>query len=171
MAAGNHRATVGWPQPCKEEVVMRGSNPKLLILVISGLFPAIHAAQIETPLSPSEKAAVRFGRLVEPMTFVWSATGAAIGQWRDSPAEWGQGAKGLARRFAASEAFKITQTSMALGIDTALGLDPRYHRSHETRIWPRVRSAVGQTFLAYTDSGGIMFNYSQIGSSYGTSFL
>src|ERR1700738_902851 len=105
--------------------------------------PAIQGAEIQTPLSASDKAATRFGRLVDPLTFVWSAAGAGIGQWRDSPAEWGQGAKGLGRRFAASEAYKFTQNSLALGFDTALGLDPRFHPSHDSGIWPRVRSAVG----------------------------
>jgi hypothetical protein len=133
--------------------------------------PAAQAAQMDTPLSASDKAVERFGHLVDPLSFVWSAAGAGIGQWRDSPPEWGQGAQGLSKRFAASEAWKATQNSLALGFDTALGLDPRFHPSHETRIWPRIRGAVGQTFLAYTDSGGRMFNYSEIGSSYGASFI
>jgi hypothetical protein len=144
---------------------------KLLILGMLVVGPAIQGAEIETPLSASDKVTTRFGRLVDPLTFVWSAAGAGIGQWRDSPAEWGQGAKGLARRFAASEAFKVTQNSLAAGFDTALGLDPRFHPSHDSAIWPRVRSAVSQTFFAYKDSGGRMFNFSEVGGSYGAAFI
>ena len=131
----------------------------------------MQGAEIETPLSASAKIETRFGHLVDPLTFVWSAAGAGIGQWRDSPPEWGQGAAGLARRFAASEGYKLTQNSLAIGFDTVLRLDPRFHPSHETGIWPRVRSAVGQTFFAYKDSGGRMFNYSEICSSYGAGLI
>ena len=129
------------------------------------------AAQIDIPLNPTEKAAERVKRMVNPVTMVYSVAGAGIGLWRDEPPEWGQGAAGLGRRFAASQGWKITQNSLALGFDTALGLDPRFHPSRETRIWPRLRSAVLQTVVAYTDSGGRSFNYSQVGSSYGASFV
>lgn len=152
-------------------MVTGGPTVKLLILGILVVGPAIQGAEIDTPLSASSKVEARFGRLVDPLTFVWSAAGAGIGQWRDSPPEWGQGAAGLARRFAASEAYKFTQNSLALGFDTGLGLDPRFHPSHDSGIWPRVRSAVGQTFFAYKDSGGRMFNYSEVCSSYGAAFI
>lgn len=129
------------------------------------------AAQIDTPLSPSEKAAIRVERMVNPVTMLYSLAGAGIGQWRDEPPEWGQGAGGVGRRFAASQGWKMTQNSLALGFDTALGLDPRFHHSQETRIWPRLRGAVLQTVVAYKDSGGRTFNFSEVGSSYGASFI
>jgi hypothetical protein len=131
----------------------------------------LRAAQIDTPLSASDKAAIRLKRMVDPLSLVYSVAAAGIGQWRDEPPEWQQGAGGVGRRFAASQGWKMTQNSLALGIDTAFGLDPRFHPSRETRFWPRLRSAVSQTVVAYTDSGGRVFNYSEVGSSYGASFL
>jgi hypothetical protein len=138
-------------------------------ILLSGI--TLRAAQIDTPLSPSEKAAVRVERMVNPVTTLYSLAGAGIGQWRDEPPEWQQGAGGVARRFAASQGWKMTQNSLALGFDTALGLDPRFHPSRESGIWPRLRGAVLQTVVAYTDSGGRVFNFSEVGSSYGASFL
>ena len=131
----------------------------------------VRAAQIDTPLSPSEKATERVKRMVNPVTMVYSLAGAGIGQWRDEPPAWGQGAGGVGRRFAASQGWKITQNTIALGLDTTFGLDPRFHPSRESRMWPRLRGAMLQTVVAYTDSGGRVFNYSKVGSSYGASFL
>src|SRR5260370_7391483 len=98
----------------------------------------MQGAEIETPLSASAKIETRFGHLVDPLTFVWSAAGAGIGQWRDSPPEWGQGAAGLARRVAASEGYKLTQDSPALGFDTVLTLNPQFPPSHQTALSPPV---------------------------------
>jgi hypothetical protein len=131
----------------------------------------LRAAQIDTPLSASDKASVRLKRMADPLSLVYSVAAAGIGQWRDEPPEWRQGAGGISRRFVASEGWKVTQNSLALGLDTTFGLDPRFHRSHETQFWPRLRGALSQTLVAYTDSGGRAFNYSEVGSSYGASFL
>ena len=143
----------------------------LLILGILTAADSVRAAQIDTPLSASEKATVRLKRIVDPLSIVYSVAAAGIGQWRDEPPEWQQGAGGVGRRFAASQGWKATQNTLALGFDTAFGLDPRFHRSRETQFWPRLRGALLQTVVAYTDSGGRTFNFSELGSSYGASFL
>jgi hypothetical protein len=151
--------------------VLSRQNLTLLIFGVLLGGPTLRAAQIDTPLNASDKAVIRLKRMVNPLTVVYSVAGAAIGQWRDEPPEWGQGAGGIGRRFAASQGWKVTQNSIALGFDTAFRLDPRYHPSHETLFWPRLRGALSQTLVAYTDSGGRVFNYSEVGSSYGASFL
>jgi hypothetical protein len=142
-----------------------------LILGIQTGVPTLEAGQNDTPLSPSEKAVTRFKCMVDPLGVVYSAAAAGIGQWQDEPPEWQQGAGGVARRFAASQGWKAAQNSIALGFDTTFGLDPRFHRSRETGFWPRLRGALSQTVVAYTDSGGRAFNYSKVGGSYGASFL
>ena len=146
-------------------------NVKLLILGILLGGSTSLSAQSDTPLSTSEKAVIRFERMIDPLTLLYSAAGAGIGQWRDEPPEWRQGAAGFGRRFAASEGWKVTQNSISLGFDKAFGLDPRFHRSNETRIWPRLRGAVMQTLVAYKDSGGRSFNYSEVCGSYGASLI
>jgi hypothetical protein len=151
--------------------VARRPNLKSLILGILLGASTTLIAQNDTPLTTSEKAATRFERMIDPLTLLYSAAGAGIGQWRDEPPEWRQGAAGFGRRFAASEGWKITQNSVALGFDKAFGLDPRFHHSTETRFWPRLRGAVAQTLVAYKDSGGRAFNYSQVCGSYGASLI
>lgn len=83
--------------------------------------------------------AARLKRIVDPLSLVYSVAGAGIGQWRDEPPAWQQGVGGVGRRFAASAGWKATQNSLALGFDTAFGLDPRFHPSRETAFWPRTR--------------------------------
>jgi hypothetical protein len=154
--------------------VVRGQGSKSLIFGMFLAAPGLLVAQVaqnDTPLSTSEKAVTRFERLVNPLTFLYSAMGAGIGQWRDQPSEWGQGAGGFGRRFAASEGWKATQNSLGLGLDAAFHLDPRFHPTHETRFWPRLRGAALQTVVAYTDSGGREFNYSEVCGSYGASLI
>jgi hypothetical protein len=146
-------------------------NLKLLIFGFSLWVSGPLLAQNDTPLTTSEKAVTRFERMIDPLTLLYSAAGAGIGQWRDEPPEWRQGAGGFGRRFAASEGWKITQNSVALGFDKAFGLDPRFHPSTETRFWPRLGSAMAQTLVAYKDSGGRAFNYSQVCGSYGASLI
>jgi hypothetical protein len=168
VATDHGRAAVNWRHACyRLYVLYRG------ILVFGILLGGVtvRAAQIDTPLSASDKAAVRVKRMVNPLTMLYSVAGAGIGQWRDEPPEWGQGAGGVGRRFAASQGWKITQNTIALSLDTTFGLDPRFHPSRESRIWPRLRGAMLQTVVAYTDSGGRVFNYSEVGSSYGASFV
>jgi hypothetical protein len=168
VANDHGRAALGWRRACLGLCVPYGV---VLIFGISLCGLSLGAAQIDTPLSPSEKTAERVKRVVNPVTMLYSLAGAGIGQWRDEPPEWGQGAGGVGRRFAASQGWKVTQNSIALGIDTAFRLDPRFHPSRESRIWPRLRGAMLQTLVAYTDSGGRVFNYSEVGSSYGASFV
>jgi hypothetical protein len=151
--------------------VLSGRYVTLLIPGILACGCVLLAAQIDTPLSASDKAAIRLKRMVDPLSLVYSVAGAGIGQWRDEPPAWQQGAGGVGRRFAASAGWKATQNSLALGFDTAFGLDPRFHPSHETALWLRLRGALSQTVVAYTDSGGRAFNFSEVGSSYGASFL
>jgi hypothetical protein len=56
-------------------------------------------------------------------------------------------------------------------MDDKLGLDPRFHHSDKTGFWPRALDAMGQTFAAYTDSGGRTFNVSEFAGVYGAGFL
>jgi hypothetical protein len=171
VATDHCGAAVSWPQPCLYGIVLNRQCATLLIPGILAGGCVLQAAQIDTTLSASEKAAIRLKRMVDPLSLVYSVAAAGIGQWRDEPPAWQQGAGGVGRRFAASEGWKVTQNSLALGFDTAFGLDPRFHPSRETAFWPRLRGALSQTLVAYTDSGGRAFNFSEVGSSYGASFL
>src|SRR5689334_16054698 len=70
-------------------------------------------ASTQSPASTQSKPAFvfpdkheRFRRYLKstagPLRLGWSAASAGIGQWRDSPEEWGQGAQGFGKRYASS---------------------------------------------------------------------
>ena len=128
-------------------------------------------AQTEAPLSVSDKIEWRAASMVRPIAFVGSAAGAAIEQWRDNPTEWGQGGAGYGRRYGSAHGWIVTQNIVAMGLDTTLGIDPRFRRSRESGFWPRVKSAMKQTWVAHKDSGEVTFNYSTVGASYGAGLI
>ena len=129
------------------------------------------AASALDPLTPEQKASQRALRLIEPMTLVSSAFGAGVDQWRNVPREWGQGSEAYAIRFASAEGFTAAHNAVALGVDIAFHLDPRYRRMPEARFGPRLWNAVSQTFIANKDSGGKTINVSEIAGNFGAGFI
>jgi hypothetical protein len=144
---------------------------KLLSFGLLFTIPSLLCGQNDTPLTKEQKAEVRVWRIFNPLSLLGVTTGAAIEQWRDDPGAWGQGGAGYARRAGAALGFVSTQNMIALYMDDKMGLDPRFHHSHNTGIWPRARDAMAQTFVAYTDSGGRALNVSELAGVYGAGFL
>lgn len=124
-----------------------------------------------TPLTTEEKFQTRIVKLVSPMNLLGVAVSSGINQWRDVPHAWGQGAEGYGKRFASGEAINAASSAIAFGTDVTFHLDPRYHRMPEGHVKARIWNAVSQTFLAYKDSGGKMFNVSEFAGTYGAAFL
>jgi hypothetical protein len=149
----------------------RAPIAKLLSLGLLLAIPGTIYGQNDTPLTKEQKAEVRVWRIVNPLSLLGVATGSAIEQWRDHPSQWGQGGAGYARRAGASLGFVSSQNMIALYVDDKLGLDPRFHRSQNTGIWPRARDAMVQTFVATRDSGEKTLNISEFSGAYGAGFL
>ncbi|MGD1071941.1 MAG: hypothetical protein ABSB15_17550 [Bryobacteraceae bacterium] len=123
------------------------------------------------PLTPLQKAERRALNLITPETLLTSSFSAGIGQWRDTPPQWGEGAEGFGRRFADAEGYIAVHNSIAFGFDVAFHLDPRYRRMPQARFIPRLRNAVTQTFVANKDAGGKMINVSEIGGNFGAGMI
>jgi hypothetical protein len=123
------------------------------------------------PLTPLQKAERRALNLIEPETLATSSFSAGIGQLRDKPPQWGEGAEGFGRRVAAAEGYIAVHNSIAFGLDVAFHLDPRYRRMPQAGFMPRLRNAVTQTFVANKDSGGRMINVSEIGGNFGAGMI
>ncbi len=153
---------------------------KKLGAVLLILFPSFLAAQSENqiaataavvPLTPAQKIGRSVLGVVGPVSLLNGAFSSAIGQWRDVPHEWGQGASGYGARFASAEGYTAVHNGIALGFDLALHVDPRYHRTPQASVRSRIWNAVRQTFIARTDSGESMINVSEIAGSYGAGFV
>ncbi len=96
----------------------------------------------------SGKEAEREGRkLAGPKALARSAASAAIGQARNRPDEWGQGAAGFAKRFGSSLGQHAIKGVIQLGVGAWHHEDLRSHPSGLQGTWPRVKYAVKSTFI------------------------
>jgi len=99
----------------------------------------------------------RFKRYVKstvgPFALARIAAGAGISQWRDSPEEWGQGAKGYGKRFASGMGQNAIQQTVTYGLDATLGLDTGFERSKREGFFPRFKDALIQNVTSRTKSG------------------
>lgn len=96
-------------------------------------------------------------------TFALAAIFAAQGQVTDSNRSFGQGTEGYAHYLVTSYADLAIGNTMTEGVfPVLLHQDPRYFRRGSGSRWSRLKYAVGEIFVTYTDSGGRQFNYSEI---------
>lgn len=99
----------------------------------------------------------RFKRYVKsavgPFALSRTAASAGIAQWRDSPEEWGQGAKGYGKRFASGMGQNVIQHTVQYGLDEAFGLDTGFGRSNREGFFPRFKDALIQNVTSRTKSG------------------
>jgi hypothetical protein len=124
-----------------------------------------------TPLDMGEKFQYRIVQSFGTRGFVGSLFGAAIGQARDVPHEWGQGFSGYATRYAASFGTNLSRQTMAFALESALHEDPRYFPSRDKGFKLRIKNVLLQTVVTRTDSGEERFAYSRIASAFGTGQL
>jgi hypothetical protein len=117
---------------------------------------------------PSERE--RFKRYINstigPFRLARIAASAGIDQWRDSPEEWGQGAKGYGRRFASGLGQNAIQQTVTYGLDEAMGLDTGFERSKREGFFPRVKDALIQNVTSRTRSGKRMISVPRFAGVY-----
>ena len=122
--------------------------------------------QSAAPFSVSDKFDYRIVQAFGLRGFAGSAIGAAIGQARDVPHEWGQEFGGFAARYASGFGGNLGRQAMAFGLESALHEDPRYFPSEETGFRARMKNVLLQTLVTRTDSGGERFAYARIISAF-----
>jgi uncharacterized membrane protein len=103
--------------------------------------------------------------------FAGAAMGAAIGQARDSPSEWGGGTSGFAERYASGFAGNFSRQVFAFTLESAFHEDPRYFPSEDQSMKKRAINALKQAIFAKTDSGGDTFAYARVFSAFGAAQL
>jgi hypothetical protein len=125
-------------------------------------------AKPDEALSNAGKFKYRILENLELQGFLGAAIGASAQQVYHTPREWGKGIEGYGKRYASTFATAFTRQSLDYGFETVLKEDPRYFpldgNSTKARIW----SAVKQTFVTRTDSGGTTLAYGRIASAFVT---
>jgi hypothetical protein len=86
--------------------------------------------------------------VVGPLATVWQ-TGF------NTPSEWGQGASGIAKRYAQREADVAISNTIEAGLGALWGEDPRYIPSGRRGIWARARYAMKTVVLAQRRDGSL----------------
>jgi hypothetical protein len=97
---------------------------------------------------------------VGPVPIFGEAAGAGIGQWMNSPTEWGQGWGAFGKRFVSNLAYNGVRQTITYGGSVALGEDTRYFASRRSGFWPRTLHALVSTFTARHSDGRDTFSFS-----------
>jgi hypothetical protein len=99
--------------------------------------------------------------------FVGSLIGAAIGQARNAPHEWGQGVSGFSERYGSGLAGNLSRQSFAFVLESAFHEDPRYFPSEDRSKKYRAINALKQVIICKTDSGKSELAYARLFSDFG----
>ncbi len=131
---------------------------------------SLRQAEDFVPMTLRERAAHYAHSLFGPEAFLFSAASAGIGQLRDSPHEWGQGAEGFGRRFGSGYAHRIVGQTIENGLALGFHVDNRYFLSGKNGIG-RLGYAITSAFLARHDDGSRFISISAIGGAGGSAFI
>ena len=112
----------------------------------------------------------RFRRYVKstigPFRIARTVVSAGLGQWSNSPEEWGQGAKGFGKRFASSFGSNAINQTVEYGLDEALHLDTSFERSKRSGFFPRFKDALLENVTSRTTSGKRVFSVPRFAGAY-----
>jgi hypothetical protein len=132
---------------------------------------AVPAKPAYMALTERERLRLYLKRLVSPEIMLRSAASAGLGQLRDVPPEWGEGAAGFGRRFASSYGENAVRETLLFGSSGALHEDNHYIRSGLTGFGKRLKYALESSVLARRDDGTRRISASKIGSFLGASLI
>jgi hypothetical protein len=122
-------------------------------------------------LTFSERLKIYGSSFTKPEGLIGPALGAGVGQLRDTPPEWGQGAEGFGERLASGYGRSLIARTVAFGVAAADHEDSRFVPSKESGIWRRTRHAVVGTFVSRTRNGGTMPAISRFAGVYSAAFI
>lgn len=115
-------------------------------------------------------ASERFKRYVTstvgPIRLVRTGASAGIEQWRDTPEEWGQGAKGYGKRYASGLGQNAIQQTVTYGLDSAFQLDTGFQKSKRTGFFPRLKHALLENVTSRNKSGKRVISVPRFAGAY-----
>jgi hypothetical protein len=130
---------------------------------VFGVIPDFYTSYVwnAAPLNAKQKFSMAVRDTFDPVTFVGISLGAGIEQANNAYPGYGQGAAGYGKRWGALFANGRTSDILSRAVFPSLfHQDPRYFYQGTGSTWSRIEHAVGYAFVARSDSGKPMPNYS-----------
>jgi hypothetical protein len=155
------------PEPSVATIQQDNSTPSASASETTFDAPVIPAQ----PLTFGERVKIYELSYTHPENLIGPALGAGIGQWRNTPPEWGQGADAYGIRFASGFGRSVISRTIAFGVAAVDREDPRFVPSNESGIWRRTRHAIVGTFVSRTPTGGSMPAFSRFAGVYSAGFI
>lgn len=113
-------------------------------------------------LSAEEKFHLFWDNTLEPVTFFGAGFSAGLSQAENDDPTFGQGMAGYGKRYAAALADSASGDFFHTFLFPAIfHQDPRYYRRFEGRTSDRLGHALSHVFVAHSDSGKRIFNFSE----------
>jgi hypothetical protein len=123
--------------------------------------PAATAGRL-CALAPHQKFHLFLRNTFEPVTIVSSAFDAGLEQAQDSDPTFGQGAEGYGKRLGTAVADRVSSDFFHTFLFPVIfRQDPRYYRLGQGATRERMGHALTHVFVAHSDSGKKMFNFSE----------
>jgi hypothetical protein len=152
VAASVTTVTVGLPP---DEVAREQFHQELKQRAL-GVIPNYYVAYgpHPAPLSPTQKFHLAYKTLVDPTTFAAAGITAGLEQWTNSYYQFGEGAEGFAKRFAAAYGTAATSLLITSALaNSVFHQDPRYFYSGEGTRTQRAWYALKSAFRSKGDNG------------------
>jgi hypothetical protein len=130
---------------------------------ILGVIPSFYTSYIwnAAPLNTHQKFSMAARDTFDPVDFIGVSITAGIEQARNIFPGYGQGAEGYGKRWGATFADGVTSDILSRAAFPALfHQDPRYFYQGSGSAWSRIGHAVSYAFVARSDRGRLMPNYS-----------
>jgi Carboxypeptidase regulatory-like domain len=128
-----------------------------------GVFPNFYTSYVydAAPLTAKQKFSLATRGTFDPVAMIGVAFAAGIEQAKNSYAGYGQGAEGYSKCFAAKFADGRSSDFLTHAVfPVLLHQDPRYYYQGSGSFKSRLAHAVGSAFVARSDSGHTVPNYS-----------
>ena len=136
---------------------------------IFGVVPNFAAVSAHTqlpPLSPKGKFDLAFHDSFDYSSFTWTAIIAAQSLILNADPELGRGPAGYARYYWRAYLDGVSGTYFTEAIIPAISHeDPRYYTLGHGGFFRRAGYAISRSLVTKTDSGGISFNWSEVGGN------
>jgi hypothetical protein len=130
---------------------------------VFGVIPDFYTSYVwnAAPLTTRQKFSLAVRRAFDPVSLIGVSLGAGVEQATNAYPGFGQGGEGYAKRWGALFADGRTSEILTRAVfPSFFHEDPRYFYQGSGSAWSRIRHAVGSAFVARSDSGHFMPDYS-----------